>query len=316
MSDLVHIALGTDDTYAPYAGAVIVSVIAHADPSCRLVFHILTFGLSDDSKTKFGALCAGTFHQIEIHTASMADCAEFPSTTFTQNTYLRLFTPKLLVGLEKALYLDADLVVLSSLQALWDTDVAGVALAAAPDAQHFFRGTAVEHWESINLPPTSIYFNAGVLLMNLKYWREHRLFDRVAGWLRRNSDKALFPDQSALNAVLAGEIKLLPLRWNMQVPLISAVMYGWLADVQLDQAVRTPGIVHFTTSRKPWCRELRIPYAAVFRRHCISTPWGKSGKPTMTLRDVYIRVWEETRHISRRLRYGVRFWLGSSPRKI
>src|SRR5215831_20698663 len=119
----IHVAFGIDDKYAPYAGAVIASAIAHAGPADRLAFHILTFGLSDDSTTKLRQLRAGTPHKMHFHVASADDCGTFPSTVHTRNTYLRLLTPKLLADLDKVLYLDADIVVLRSLRALWDTDI-------------------------------------------------------------------------------------------------------------------------------------------------------------------------------------------------
>lgn len=314
----IHVALGTDDRYAPYAGAVIASVIANAGPSDRLVFHILTFGLSDNNLAKFKMQCANTSHEVHFSRASIEECANFPETVHTLSAFLRLLAPKLLAGLEKVIYLDADLIVLSSLRALWDTEVIGVAIAAAPDAQHFFRGSAENYWRNIGLPPGAVYFNSGVLLMNLDYWREHHLTDRLAAWLRTHGSKALHSDQSALNALLAAEVVSLPLRWNFQMPLVCTVLYGWGANAQLEDAARTPAIIHFTTSRKPWRREYRIPYAAAYRRHLASTPWGYTAVPKWTRRDIWIRIREESVHRWRRLHQVLRVCLGrtASVRKL
>lgn len=309
----IHVAFGIDDRYAPYAGAVIASVMANADPGDHIIFHILTFGLSDDNLAKFKTLCANSSHEIYFEFASIKEFTDFPETVHTLNAFLRLVAPKLLAGMEKVIYLDADLIVLSSLRALWENDVAGVALAAAPDAQHFFRGSAENHWRNIGLLPGAVYFNSGVLVMNLDYWREHNLTDRLAVWLRSNGTKALYSDQDALNALLATEVRSLPLRWNFQTPLVCTVLYGWGTNAQLEDAARMPAIIHFTTSRKPWRREYKIPYAAAYRRHLASTPWGDTAAPKLTQQNIWIRLKEEGVHGWRRLHHGLRIYIGRAP---
>ena len=48
-------------------------------------------------------------------------------------TYRRAFLPGLLPDLDRVIYLDADLIVRSSLAELWSTDLAGAALGAVED---------------------------------------------------------------------------------------------------------------------------------------------------------------------------------------
>ena len=80
--------------------------------------------------------------------------------------YYRLLAPRLLPDtIEKVLYLDSDLIVRKSLAPLWNTDIADRPLAAVPD---YIGGTA---GRDLGLPDGTKYFNSGVLLMNLQYWR-------------------------------------------------------------------------------------------------------------------------------------------------
>ena len=52
----------------------------------------------------------------------------------TKDTYLRFLAPEILPdGVSRVIYLDSDLVVLDDIGGLWDIDLAGNPLGAAPD---------------------------------------------------------------------------------------------------------------------------------------------------------------------------------------
>ncbi|MEM9899536.1 MAG: hypothetical protein AAF742_09185, partial [Pseudomonadota bacterium] len=60
----------------------------------------------------------------------------------------------------------------------------------------------------------------------------------------------------------------------------------------IGNAYRDPGIVHFTTPRKPWKRQHSQPFAATYRQYWRSTPWGEDGLPPMSIRDARTRISE------------------------
>ncbi len=71
--------------------------------------------------------------------------------------------------------------------------------------------------QSLNIPLTCPgYFNSGVLMMNLDFFRKNNLIDRLLAYARENYEKFELPDQDTLNAPLYDEaIKLHPRRnWN------------------------------------------------------------------------------------------------------
>lgn len=70
---------------------------------------------------------------------------------------------------DKVLFLDLDIIFNSSLKELWDTNIDNYALAAVEEFNVFnFR-------PRIFLNEINHYINAGVILFNLKYIREHNL---------------------------------------------------------------------------------------------------------------------------------------------
>lgn len=123
--------------------------------------------------------------------------------------YLRLFTPSLLPNADKALYLDCDLIINGNLKELFDTNIDGFAVAAVRNATlsyiivKYYLG--FDYWEDG-------YFNIGVLLMNLKFWRERNLQNLLFSYL--SSYRVSLQDQDALNIILHGYVLWLHPKWN------------------------------------------------------------------------------------------------------
>lgn len=101
----------------------------------------------------------------------------------TRATFYRLFLADLLPDtIEKVLYLDGDIVVRQSLCDLWNVDLTGYAIAAIPDAAGINN---IEWYARLGYPPDLGYFNAGVLLINLEYWRQNQVTSLFFDCLRK-----------------------------------------------------------------------------------------------------------------------------------
>lgn len=121
-------------------------------------------------------------------------------TSYTPYTFLRLFADRLSEIPDKILYLDTDTVISGELSSLYDTEIQDFELAASLD----YYGKIFMGYH---------YFNAGVLLLNMKMIRETGLFERAA---KLCAGKKLFlPDQTALNRLVKKK-KLLPSKFNEQ----------------------------------------------------------------------------------------------------
>lgn len=152
-------------------------------------------------------------------------------------TYLRYFIPEKIEE-ERLLYLDGDLIVRGDLTPLFEVELGDAALAAA--------------WDMISLyeEEQEVEFNAGVLLIDNKKWREKEV-GKKALELHREKDEALRnADQSVLNLLFQNEWIPLPSCYNLQVGV------EWIRKLRGDKREiikeKQPLIVHFTTSNKPW----------------------------------------------------------------
>ena len=101
---------------------------------------------------------------------------------------------------DKLLYLDIDIMFNKDIRLLYDIDVSNVEYAAARD-----------HYGKYLLYPN--YINAGVLLFNMDYCKETKIFEKARNELKKK--KLLFADQSALVKATTKK-KMLPQRFNDQ----------------------------------------------------------------------------------------------------
>jgi len=311
----INVIVASDDGYAPFAAATIRSTVQSASAEDQLAFHFLTFGLSQDVRSKLQQLETDLETRIHIVEIDPDEVSGFPINRYTLSTYLRLYAPEKLSGLDRAIYLDADVLVMTSLAPLLGFASGYDAGAAALDSMAFFSRISGSSSFSTDEDVHCRYFNSGVMVMNLDYWRQKDILRQASTWLAGNP-LARYSDQSALNVVLKDQIKILPLRYNLQTPLINLAMYGSGITSSMLEACRDPGIVHFVTERKPWERRYRIPYAGEFRAHLAKTPWGKDALPRLGPDGARHRMKEEARHLGRTAKTLLRSATGLIPEPV
>lgn len=141
---------------------------------------------------------------------------------------------------DAVLYLDADLVVELDVLLLDGFDFHGKAIAAVNGGQMRY---ALDHpflCKEIGLDLDLAVFNSGILLMNLKVWREKDIKSQCLTFGKKYSDQLTSHDQTILNALFAGNFAFLPSKFNI----------SWYANTK--RPVGRIGILHFVGSPKPW----------------------------------------------------------------
>ncbi|MDU2395240.1 MAG: SP_1767 family glycosyltransferase [Streptococcus mitis] len=152
-------------------------------------------------------------------------------------TYARYFIPDY-ISEDKVLYLDSDLIVNQSLGSLFEIELYEHLLAAAWDTD-------------------GISFNAGVMLINNKKWRQEKLKERLIEQsivTIREVEEGRFEnfngDQTILNQVCSNQWLELDKEFNLQVGHDVTAFYNkW--NNYFNEVV-PPSIIHFVSYRKPW----------------------------------------------------------------
>lgn len=267
MTEPIVVVYGVDNRFAVPLAASIESAVHNLSPDRRLDVHVIDGGLSRRNRIRLvrsleGKLCRLFWLRPEGAALSSLKVGG----AITVATYYRLLIPQLLSSHGKAIYLDADLIVESDLGALWDLPLGDHHLMAVQDqgVREISGPFGLSNYEALGIPTGRKYFNAGVLVMNLTKWREHRTAQAVFEYVRKEHEHIRFHDQDGLNAILWRDWAELDPRWN-QMPQILQVRTAGDSPfdaVTFNQVTTQPYIIHYASADKPWRFGCRHPATA------------------------------------------------------
>ena len=212
---MVDIVLCTDDNYV-MPTAVLMTSIGHANKALDIHYHIVTAGLSQASQDALIRNKGSERSSISYYTIDesfLKDCPVRPGEHVSIATYFRLMLPTILPqSITKVLYIDGDIICVDSIEELWNIPLDGIAAAAAPD----MRCNDIRNLNRLSLGSNDEYLNAGVMLINLDWWRQNDVQNKAIRFISENQNVCLFHDQDALNVVLHGNMQQFPIRYNLQ----------------------------------------------------------------------------------------------------
>lgn len=193
--------------------------------------------------------------------------------------YARLLLPALLPeAVAKVVYLDADTIVRGDVAALWDEDMAETPLFAVEDLP-LDNGNAARIARTVDqsrypYDPGRVYFQSGVLVMDIATFRRERLAETAFAFLREYPTMQ-FPDQDALNALLAPRTRMMDPRWNQ---MVAVYRYPDAAASPFDPEQfrllrEDPFVVHYSGRPKPWEPGCEHPWLAEWFAILDRTPW-------------------------------------------
>ena len=214
-----------------------------------------------------------------------------PTKDFTRKaTWYRIFLPELLPDVARILYLDADLIVVDEVAPLFLLDMRGHWVGAVTNV---FQHNHLHRPALLGLAGPEVYFNAGVLLMNLDEMRSDGCTGSLLEYGVRNADRIEWRDQDALNVVLGERRLALHPRWNL---MNSTLLFPSAVDVYgretLEEARAHPAIRHFEgpDANKPWHYMCEGALRELYLEHRRATPWPRVRREGMTPRNVLRRV--------------------------
>ena len=254
--DTVNLFFACDDGYVPFLAVTLTSIKKMRNLSRRYAVRVLNTGISASHKKKIkkSLECEGFEIDFPDITQEVEKITKKLHTRdyYSKTTYYRLFIPELYPELDKALYLDCDLVLKSDVAELYDVELSENLVGAASDAFVSFiprlHGYVTER---IGVKTPSDYFNAGVLLMNLKEMRRMSFGEKFVALLGRVTF-TVAQDQDYLNAICNGKRLDIGDEWNC--------MPGFYTSKN------SPKLIHYNLDSKPWHRS-EVEYSDVFWKY-------------------------------------------------
>ena len=272
LQEVVDVAFGIDENFAPHMAAAIASIVDNAK-GAQFRFIILHTGFSEDTRSTVERVApTARFTWIEI-----------PDSDLPQFKIRALYTRAILfrLGLEqrapadcrRVIYLDADLIVLGDLRDLWRQDLGSNPIGAVEDTFAHLPSYPLEFAKRWGLPPEDgEYVNSGILLINLEQVRRERSFSKVLAFIAEHGGDLLFADQDALNAVFWGRCQKLGIEWNIQRDMVVPSVSALLPDHKRLNG-RRPAIVHFCDVHKPWLPTGYHPWSWLYWYYLAQTPF-------------------------------------------
>lgn len=247
-----------------------------AEPVCVYVITDDTF--TKDDVTIFSDIVQGQNKKNEIHVIRVSDeqieeFAKLANSRYPRQVFYRLLLDSLLPSsVERVLYLDGDIIVRKSLHDLWAMNLEGKAIGAVTDS----LSGILEYYNRLHIPITKGYVNAGVLLINLKFWRENGYGERFIKFMREYPDRIVLNDQDVLNFVAQDSKAYIPMKYNLQTMFLYKDLYQNFSIYQFkdeyDEARVDPAIIHFSGCR-PWEEGCKHPYMEEFFKYRSETIW-------------------------------------------
>jgi len=153
--------------------------------------------------------------------------------------YFRIFAQEILPkNIDRILWLDSDILINGNIKGLYYMNFNGKYLIACENMNDNKLSN-----KRLNLPESNIYFNSGVLLMNLEKIRTFDVLYKSKIILKEYKDKIIFPDQDILNILYFNKIKYAkPEVYNYQIR----------GQKDVDSEYIKAFIIHYVTSYKPW----------------------------------------------------------------
>lgn len=279
----MNFILSSDDNYAQHMGVAIYSILDHNREEEVVNIFVVDNDIKDENRQKLRQL-EQQFLNAHFHFIAFGKWRDSLQLDMAWNisisSYARLFVASMLPeSIERVVYMDCDMVVTSSLQELWHTDMQGSVIAAVQDDM------PTRFKSAVGLASAEPYFNAGLLLIDLKKWREQNCERTCLDFIKEHEGRVIHHDQGVLNGVFRGKWHRLPLQANIMTihyifTLRQIMKYfrdesPFYTEQEITEAKRQPWILHFTPSftSRPWVGNCKHPLKSLYWAALSHTPW-------------------------------------------
>ncbi len=278
----MNIVYTSDDNFVPQISAGMASVMEN-NRNSSVHFYIMSKGITDDHKKmlrSFTALYGQKIDIIELPSMEQLCGRKIDTGGWNDIVLSRLFLDSLLPEeVDKVLYLDGDTIVRKDIHTFYSTDLSEYVLAAAVEPT-----VPKDRKEVLGLSADANYYNAGVLLINLRLWKERDTGHRILQYFEDHGGQLFANDQDAINGCLHDEILSVSFTYNFCNTYCFYAYHAvnrWMnSSLRVPKDVykaicKDPAIVHFLGEERPWRYGSRHRFGADFFKYYKKSPVGR-----------------------------------------
>ena len=177
----------------------------------------------------------------------------FPETVrYSKVVYYRIFASEFLPkNMDRVLYLDPDIIVINSLEELYNTDLDRYYYAACSHTKTFLNDV---NRIRLGMKKNTPYINSGVMLMNLDELRRNQTIKEVFDYVKKYGKHFILPDQDIISALYGDKINLLDtLKYNISDRIIKMNNLNPKNEyIDINWVWENSVIIHYYGENKPW----------------------------------------------------------------
>lgn len=280
----MYISYSSSDEYCEYTGISMISLFEN-NKNLDLNIFLIDNGISLDNQKNILQI-AKTYNREIVFVDGKKIIVELknrvPEFNGSFSTYSRIILDKIYPDyVDKILVLDSDTVINGSIIELYKLDVSNKIIAAVENPE-FYMNNYLNNEEKDIIKEKQFYFNAGIMLVNLKEWR-NKNFSNCINQAISTLRQFEFVDQTILNKALPqNEYIRLPYKYNYCGHLWNekerknkhAFFSKFFSETEIEEAERNPIIIHYKgyTSR-PWFKESDSSLQNLYLYYKSISPW-------------------------------------------
>jgi lipopolysaccharide biosynthesis glycosyltransferase len=263
----IEIFFAVTGNYAPFVATTAFSIIGNTNEAVN--FHVLTENFEDEDKRVLTEFIVGALRATPLHcnvTMDFTDVSEqlkiFEGAQLvwfkSYIPYARLLIPDIFLNIDKAIYMDVDIIVNCDIKELWNIDFYNKDMEYALAAAKGYKDNYAS--ENFGISPEHKYFNNGLLLLNCRKWREEMIVEKLLEIAAKSKLKFRYPTQDLFNIYFDN---------NNYVPFDEIYNYQPLYTKHIEESHAK--LIHYTRE-KPWENE-NCPQSEAFWKIAGKTPY-------------------------------------------
>lgn len=280
------VVYSSSDYFAPITGISILSLLESNHDSDNLTIYLVDNGISAENRLHLQHMVQE--HGREIIFVPQPDLTARLKTELNIgrwhiSTFFRLFLCSILPdSVHRCIFLDSDTLVRHSLRDLWEMELGEHIAAAVNDCR------SDDYKTELGAPASGTYTNNGVLLIDLKQWRERDVENAFLDYIASRNGNITYVDQGVFNGVLGGSglVKEIHPKYNA-LTIFFCFSYDELMRLrkprspmsrqEFEESLNDPWILHFQScfmSRgRPWNPHNDHPFVQEFLQCKERSPW-------------------------------------------
>lgn len=283
MKENINIVCSTNDNFAVHCGVMLESLFQNTKYPDQIFVYLIFNKLNNINKNKILKVINKYSSNIFFKKINLNSIKIKKNYHISKETYSRIFAPDLLKKVDRFIYLDSDILVVSEIYDFFNVNLNKFSLGAV-----FDTSTTAEYLENFYFKEKFI-FNAGVLLVDAKNFRQKKYLKKMVKFINKNFNEIKFADQDVLNIFFEGDWLKLNSKFNVQSSFFNNKISGVIFKKEYLKSIKNPSIIHFTGNRKPLDYLCINPYQKEYLKYLKQTPWKNEKMINKSFKNFFIK---------------------------